>query len=328
MPQYSIPDTTATTVGLYGLYDQPLSQGLTFKAGARIDRFRSVADARLANTSLYYAFHGTTNTTNDYYGASGNLRLLWTPVPALDVTAGVGSVLRGPDAQEFYMALRRMGADWVGNPIIAPPRNTGINLDVAYRREGYALRATLYRDSVRNFITVYNQKRLHMVPGVMSPVAKTYGNVDAVLYGGELSATAVLGQRFFLSADAAGVRGTKNPRSDLGMTSDNLSEIPPFTGRVAGRYDDGKYFAELEGVFSAAQNDVDADLQESATPGWGICNLRLGVKWKGCRLTLAANNLFDRYYVEYLSYQRDPYRSGIRVPEPGRSLTFTLGWAF
>ena len=328
MPQYSIPDVTATTVGLYGLYDQPLFQGLALKAGARIDRFRSVADARLASTSLYYAFHDTRNTANDYNGASGNLRLLWTPTPALEVAAGVGSTLRGPDPQEFYIALKRMGADWVGNPDLNPARNTGLNLDVAYRRDGYSLRATVYRDSVHDFITVYDQVRLHMVPGVMSPVAKSYANVDAVLYGGELSATAVLGQRFFLSADAAAVRGTKDPRRDLGMASENLSEIPPFTGRVAGRYDDGKYFAELEGVFSAAQDEVDGDLQETPTPGWGICNLRLGAKWKGLSLTVAANNLFDRYYAEYLSYQRDPYRSGVRIPEPGRNLTLTLGWRF
>jgi iron complex outermembrane receptor protein len=328
MPQYSIPDVTATTVGLYGLYDRPLSTNLTLKAGARIDRFRSVADAWLANASLYYAFHDTRNTANDFYGASGNLSLLWTPIPALEVAAGVGSALRGPDPQEFYIALKRMGADWVGNPELDPARNTGLNLDVAYQRGGYSLRATIYRDSVHNFITVYDQKRLHMVPGVMSPVAKTYANVDAVLYGGELSATAVLGQRFFLSADAAAVRGTKDPRRDLGMTSENLSEIPPFTGRVAGRYDDGRYFAELEGVFSAAQDQVDGDLGETPTPGWGICNLRLGAKWKWLSLTVAANNLFDRYYMEYLSYQRDPYRSGMRIPEPGRNLTFTVGWRF
>ena len=35
-------------------------------------------------------------------------------------------------------------------------------------------------------------------------------------------------------------------------------------------------------------------------------------------------NLFDRAYREHLSYQRDPFRAGVAVPEPGRSFTFSL----
>jgi len=31
-------------------------------------------------------------------------------------------------------------------------------------------------------------------------------------------------------------------------------------------------------------------------------------------------NLLDRNVVEHLSYQRDPFSSGVQVPEPGRTL--------
>jgi len=37
-------------------------------------------------------------------------------------------------------------------------------------------------------------------------------------------------------------------------------------------------------------------------------------------LTLGVTNLFDRGYAEHLSFQRDPFRSGVRVYEPGRSV--------
>ena len=37
-------------------------------------------------------------------------------------------------------------------------------------------------------------------------------------------------------------------------------------------------------------------------------------------LTVGGQNLFDRTYAPHLSYQRDPFRSGVRVFDPGRTL--------
>jgi iron complex outermembrane receptor protein len=76
----------------------------------------------------------------------------------------------------------------------------------------------------------------------------------------------------------------------------------------------------VEGLFAAAQKNVDTDLNEEETPGYGILNLHLGVRRGGLSLTVGIGNLFDRAYMEHLSYQRDPFRSGVRVPEPGRNV--------
>ena len=38
--------------------------------------------------------------------------------------------------------------------------------------------------------------------------------------------------------------------------------------------------------------------------------------------------LSRRYYVEHLSYWRDPFRSGVRVPEPGRNVFANLAVRF
>jgi iron complex outermembrane receptor protein len=57
-----------------------------------------------------------------------------------------------------------------------------------------------------------------------------------------------------------------------------------------------------------------------ATAGWAIANAAVGVRKGPLALTFGATNVFDRTYTPHLSYQRDPFRTGVRVLDPGRSL--------
>jgi outer membrane receptor protein involved in Fe transport len=41
---------------------------------------------------------------------------------------------------------------------------------------------------------------------------------------------------------------------------------------------------------------------------------------------LGMNNIFDRRYMEHLSYQRDRFRSGARIYEPGWSILVNLSY--
>jgi outer membrane receptor protein involved in Fe transport len=45
-------------------------------------------------------------------------------------------------------------------------------------------------------------------------------------------------------------------------------------------------------------------------------------------LTIGLSNVFGRAYYEHLSYQRDPFRNGVRVFEPGRSARVNASWRF
>jgi len=49
-------------------------------------------------------------------------------------------------------------------------------------------------------------------------------------------------------------------------------------------------------------------------------NLRLGLTVKNVRIWVGLINVFNSRFYEHLSYQRDPFRSGVRVFEPGRNL--------
>ena len=325
---YALPGTTSDVAGLYADWKHPLSAKLSLVAGARFDWASGGADPAKANTDLYYAYNGTRSTSYADAFPSGSVRLVFQPSDGTEISGGLGSKVRVAEPSELYYALKRTGSDWVGNPALSSSRNTGLDVALSVRRSGIYAGASLFANRVSDFVTLHDQALVNMTPGVMNTSARSYANVDATLLGGEMNAVATLTDRIFLSGDVSYVRGSQDAQPALGITSTNLAEMPPLRGRLGLRYDTGRFWAEAEGVFSAAQTRVDTDLEETPTAGWGIANLRLGANVAGLTLTAGVANVFDRLYYESLSYQRDPYRSGIRVPEPGRTFFANVGWRF
>jgi iron complex outermembrane receptor protein len=328
MAQSVVPDVATTTAGAYAESAFALSSRWSLETGARFDWSRSEADPERANTNLYFAYKDTTRTEASDAFPSAKVRAVYAAGPGVELSAGIGHTVRVPDAQERFFALRRMGTDWVGNPELGPVRNTGVNLSGRVTSSGVKVDATLFWDEVDDFITVHEQARVNMVPGVMNPRARSYAATDATMRGAELSVVAGLGERLFVTVDASAVRASKEERPEQGILSSNVVEIPPYSARAAFRYELGKGFGEIEGVFAARQDRVDTDLEEQPTPGYGVANLRAGARLGWLQLTVAVYNLLDRQYVEHLSYQRDPFRSGTRVPEPGRSVAVTAAARF
>lgn len=328
VPQYSIPDVVTGQAGVYLSREIPLLERVVLQAGGRLDYTRAGADRALAGMSLYKAYHRIEDTGMEAWCPSGYGRLVFQPSKAVTVRAGLGSTVRAPDAQELYFALRRMGTDWVGNPALRPARNTGVATEIDLAWKSISGQVKLYYDRVHNYFTIYEQPRRQMVPGVMNTKARSYANAEARLYGGEFEMSSVIGSRFFVSGGLSLVYGSKEARPELNIHGGPLAEIPPVTGRLTWRYDDGTFFGAAEGVFAAAQTRVDRQLQEQPTAGYGVVNLRGGLNWRWFQFGVSLNNLLDRFYINHLSYQRDPFRSGVRVPEPGRSLTASLAVKF
>jgi iron complex outermembrane receptor protein len=326
-PQAMVPDVGVRIGGAFAEYERVLRQGLALSVGARLDQARSEADGSRANVALYETYQGTRRLEASDTLPAGKLRVSWRRGAWL-LAAGVGHAARVPEATERWIALRRAGTDWVGNPELEPSRNTGLDASVEWARSGFRLTATGYWNRVRDYVTVYDQARraLGVTPNA---IARSFANVDATLRGGELVlGLPVLFERVFVSGDVSYVRGEQDGDVARGILAGPLAEMPPLRGRVSARYDDGLLFGSVEGVFAADQERVDASLSEARTPGWGILNVAAGVRKGRLRATAGVANVFDRLYTDHLSYQRDPFRSGVKVPEPGRSLYLNLSKTF
>lgn len=327
-PQYSIPDVDIDAVGVFAEHARALGSRVSLDLGARLDRVTSTADRAKAGLALYTAYHATDATTRSDVLPSGRAKISWQAAQDVTLAASLGHTARVAEANERFFALRRMGTDWVGNPDLAPSRNTGLDVSVAVQRPRATFAANAYVNRIDDYVAVYLARRQVMVPGVMNTTARSYVNVDALQRGVEASGSVTVRRPLSLSGDVSYVRGTMTPRTDLGVTSRDLAETPPLRARLRARVDDGRFFAELEGVGSAAQSRVDASLGEQTTPAYALANATTGFRRGRLSVALGVANLFDTYFVEHLSFQRDPFRTGLRVAEPGRNAFANASWKF
>ena len=319
-PQYSIPDVTTRSLGGFLEYRWDLSARFRLAAGARFDLAQTKADPSLSNTDLYYAYHSTRSIKADDAFPSGHVRLTYSPSTSVELAIGLGHTVRIPDARERYFALKRAGSDWVGNPDLDPSRNSGLDAMVSVRSGAFLLKGSLYYNDVRDFINVVNRPKANDVPGVMNALSRSYENIHARIYGSEVEGSWTIARSWSFSSSLAYVRGTRPVVTETGPVTGNLAEIPPLASRSVLRFDNGRVWGEIEGIIAARQSNVDTVLREEATPGHEIMNLRFGVTVKTVRIWLGLGNVFDARFVEHLSYQRDPFRSGVRIFEPGRNL--------
>lgn len=324
-PQNALPDVTSTVMGGFLSYQASPHPQWQVEAGARADRAVMSANPGDGNRRLYAAYYGsTTDRVVDVLPAL-SVRATFRAERGWLATAGLGHRQRLPDQQERFYALARAGSDWVGNPGLRPSKNTGAEGEWRYARRGVDVGVVAFVYRVDDDILVVDRPRQTAVPGVMNPIARSYANLDALVRGFEIRASAPLAARLSVAADASAVRGTSRSRT---APSSDLPEIPPAQARVRLRFIDRRWSAAAELAGSAAQTHVATALRELPTAAYAVANLRVSARWRPLEVSLAADNVFDSRYAEHLSYQRDPFRTGFRVYEPGRTLSLTLSASF
>lgn len=329
MSQNVIPDVDVKSFGVYGQYTKDVGQNLKLTAGLRLDTTKTEADSSKANTNLYFDYHGTRSTSKTDVYPSGNIQLTYKPAKDLEIFMGLGHAVRVPDPQERYFAFKRMsGWDWVGNPELKPSRNTQLDLGLRHSTPRNLFKANLYYSYVMDYITLYKQNKINNTSGSMNKQAMSYANVNARFFGFELEDRLSLTDTLFVLASAAYVDARKDTKPNKNIKDKDVAEIPPLNGRVALRYDTGLYFGELEMVAFATQYKVDSDVNEQRTSGYAVLNLKAGVNYKSLTVNAGVDNLLDKKYYSYLSYVRNPFSTGVKVPEPGRTFYLSASYSF
>ena len=292
-----IPDVFTDNLGFFAGYELPVVENITLKGGVRTDLTWVNAD-KPTNKPV---------SDNEFTTVSGNIQLIWTPIARLEITAGFGSGVRPPDPQELYINSARQQ----GNPFLNPTRNNEADLGVKYATDRFFIKAAIFNSSLDDYINL-----------VQSGTTRSFRNIDANIWGAEFGSQFALPYDLFLKGSLSYTEG-KNDTDGR-----PLSEMPPLKGTLALRYDVNTWFVEAAGNFANSQDRVDTALNEQTTAGWVTTDLKGGYNYKALSLYAGVYNLLDKFYYTHLSFQRDPFASGVKVPENGRNFYVTAAYKF
>jgi iron complex outermembrane receptor protein len=335
MANAGIPNVDTLAFGSFVDFRHDLADALQLGGGVRFDHAGMRALAANASTALYYQFHDTNRLSNNDNYLSGNLRLSAALPHSLELFVGAGTSGRVPDAEERYFSRGAGSSTMVGNPLLPATRNTESSFGFSLSPGRFYVRPDFVYSFLSDYIIVNNQPRLNptgsgmgdsMAPAPRS--ARSYTNINARIFGGEVAYGYSFTSSLSLSGGGSYSRGRAVPNLSAGVTSPNLPEMPPLRAWTSVRYSHRRAFSEFGFVAVDRQPHVDSDLMESPTAGYALLNFKLGLTLRQWSASLTADNLLDRYYFEYLSYYRNPFGAGVKLPEPGRNLFVQLRYSF
>ncbi|ACN99681.1 outer membrane protein C [Sulfurihydrogenibium azorense Az-Fu1] len=333
-----IPDVNIKDIGLFIKGSKNIDR-LTLSAGLRYDYNYSKADPdsmSSSNKNLFTSKNGNKFSNSDNY-LSGYVIGKYNFNKKDNVYVGLGHTVRAPDPEERFISLSGM-SPWYGNPDLKPTKNTELDLGGEFFPvNNLGIKANLFYSSLKDYIYLYQYRASNTscVPSSSgNTTCTTYKNIDAAIYGGDINGVYGFTDKVFAELGIAYQVGKKTSKKGL-YTDSDLVEIPPLKARAAVKYDDGTFYGLVEGIYSAKQSKVDSDLKEQQTGSWFIMNVKAGYTYANKLFVgVGVDNVFDKFYYNYLSYVRDPFRgisqSGVpvKIPEPGRFIYANVSYRF
>ena len=300
-----IPNVYIDNAGLFAEYVVPFGEKVKVTAGAR-------GDLTWAKADKSPVFSQTASA--DFANVSANAQITYKPMEGLETYLGLGRGTRTPDPQELFMGLpSSMGKPGSqGNADLHATANNQMDVGIKYGTDKFYVNGSFFYGYLTDFINIYQ----------MSATYRSYQNINATMWGYELSSQYSLPLDLFLKGSLSYTWGDNRDKHQP------LSEMPPLHGSVGIRYDNNAFFLEAMENLSSRQQRTDSSLQELPTAGYVTTDLKTGFHYEKLAVYGGVNNLLDIQYYNYLSYQRDPFASGLKVPENGRNFYVTVQYLF
>lgn len=294
-----IPDVRQLSASLY--YDRSTA-GILYWVRGGLSRFSMHEQEREAFFEPLYGDLATTRTfVNLGLGAALRRQMSdqLSGVLTLDVAA------EPPSAQALYIAVQRMMTKpwWSGNPGLDQPVRVSLRGKVRYRK----IALELSGGHVWNYADMISRT-------VGTRAYQTYDNFNMQYVSAHLNA-----QWNWVAVS------TGYTYAERTATHTPLAEIPPFfvsytlTSPLVGKSQ--VYWRQ---TYNDAQTRVDRLLTEIPTTSWHRVDIGASYLFGQVKLSMEVENLFDKLYSQHLSYLRDPFASGVRVYEPGRTVRLNL----
>ena len=267
---------------------------------------------------------------NDYSELNGYIFGTYNMDSNTKFFAGAGKSSRVPDGKELYwigspmlMPDGSMQAFSIGTPDLEATINYEFDIGLEKKFDNATVKAKAFYSMLDNFIAYNTDNKQNK-----------YENVDATIYGFELSGTYIATTELYFDYGMAYQRGEKDTPL-TGQTGTDMPEIPPFKFNAAANYDyDETLSFRAEVIASDAWTNYDGENGEQELDAYGILNLKGSKIWGDFELTLGVDNVFDKTYAV-----SNTYNDLILLPtagnnyvmlmnEPGRYFYTNLKYSF
>ena len=237
---------------------------------------------------------------NDYNSISANIFTTYHASDTLTYFGGIGKSSRVPDPRELYLIM--MGNHF-GTPTLDQTKNYELDLGVEKIFENFSIKTKVYYSLLKDYIA-YNAKNIKVKADGTKGAFHSFENVDAKVYGMEISGNYMATDSLYLNYGISYKRGKKdNPLK--GEKGTNLADMRPLKINLALNYDYNEATsAKLEFIGSTRWSDIDQENGEQELAGYGVLNLRASHRlYKHFKITAGVDNILDKSYAITNTYK-------------------------
>ena len=226
---------------------------------------------------------------------------------------------RAPDATELFNAKQNSSAMMrhVGNPHLSSERHMTIEIGHEGMLLGNHVTGSVFYNDVDDYVTTHR-----VADAAMG--TRTYKNVDATLYGYEITAHRVV----------AGIDTTLNlnyTRGEDDTQNRALPQIMPLAGDLTFEIKSAQSNYGLRINFADTQDRFDSKVLDVAggTAGYTAYDIFAGFEpTPNLRFTVGMSNITDKRYATHLNTTNNLDAAATRTDEPGRSLFGSINYEF
>ena len=322
---YLWPDVETEKLGLFFEKDMNnISYGLRYDQ-VELDPTRAGVDPgagtmqNSANMVYAMAANGgyAAATKRDFDNVSGFLRFNNLMNGSSYVNLSINE--RAPDATELFNAKQNSSAMMrhVGNPHLSSERHMTIEIGHEGMLLGNHVTGSVFYNDVDDYVTTHR-----VADAAMG--TRTYKNVDATLYGYEITAHRLV----------AGIDTTLNlnyTRGEDDTQNRALPQIMPLAGDLTFEIKSAQSNYGLRINFADTQDRFDSKVLDVAggTAGYTAYDIFAGFEpTPNLRFTVGMSNITDKRYATHLNTTNNLDAAATRTDEPGRSLFGSINYEF
>lgn len=331
---FPIPRSDSLDIGFYAEKVRKINEDWSVTVGGRMDGVFTDAREFVDGVPVSMALLKDTELEQSFLLGAGYLTTELLMTPEWSINAGLGTAQRQPTLTELYAessfigSLQRGVTFLSGDPELSPERLYQIDVGSVVQHEYSTFGAHIHHAWIRDYITYDLIARAGAFDGF--PQGAQFVNTElATLTGFETYAQYAVTDLLTGFGRMNYVQGrdlTRNRPSRLSFNANRSDEsgpereplpgIAPLEARLGLLIQDPspqkRWGVEYQARIVDDQDRIAATLEEIATSGFTIHDIRAYRRWDQLLMTAGVENVGNRFYREHIDY-----RSGLGVYRPG-----------